>query len=98
MKLDQQFVITINRELGSGGRTIGDKLAHRLGVPFYDKAVIQALKEKYELTTEETAISRTARHRPSVQSLSPRRRHRAVLAGAIVHCKSYCKGTKKSEK
>ena len=40
MKLDQQFVITINRELGSGGRTIGDQLAHRLGVPFYDKAVI----------------------------------------------------------
>ena len=46
MKLDQQFVITINRELGSGGRTIGDQLAHRLGVPFYDKVVIQALKEK----------------------------------------------------
>ncbi len=62
MKLDQQFVITINRELGSGGRTIGDKLAHSLGVPFYDKAVIQALKEKYELTTEEIERLKGQKH------------------------------------
>ncbi len=53
MKLNEQFVITINRELGSGGRTIGKKLAEKLGVPFYDKALIQGLQEKYELTTEE---------------------------------------------
>ena len=53
MKQDEKFVITINRELGSGGRTIGEKLAKRLGVPFYDKALIQQLKEKYGLSTEE---------------------------------------------
>lgn len=53
MKLNEKFVITINRELGSGGRTIGEKLAKRLHVPFYDKALIQGLKEKYSLTTEE---------------------------------------------
>ena len=53
MKLNEKFVITINRELGSGGRSIGEKLAKRLEVPFYDKALIQGLKEKYELTTEE---------------------------------------------
>ena len=53
MKLNEKYVITINRELGSGGRTIGEKLAKRLHVPFYDKALIQGLKEKYSLTTEE---------------------------------------------
>jgi cytidylate kinase len=53
MKQDEKFVITINRELGSGGRSIGEKLAKRLGVPFYDKALIQQLKEKYGLSTEE---------------------------------------------
>jgi cytidylate kinase len=53
MKLNEKYVITINRELGSGGRTIGEKLAKRLNVPFYDKALIQGLKEKYSLTTEE---------------------------------------------
>ena len=52
MKLDEKYVITINRELGSGGRTIGKKLAERLGVPFYDKVLIQGLQEKYKLTTE----------------------------------------------
>ena len=49
----EKFVITINRELGSGGRTIGRKLAERLGVKYYDKAVIQGLTEKYGLTVEE---------------------------------------------
>ena len=34
MKKTEQFVITINRELGSGGRTIGEKLAKHLGVNF----------------------------------------------------------------
>ena len=41
MNLKEKYVITINRELGSGGRTIGKMLADRLGVPFYDKALIQ---------------------------------------------------------
>ena len=53
MKQDEIFVITINRELGSGGRTIGRKLAERLEVPFYDKSLIHQLEKKYSLTTEE---------------------------------------------
>ena len=53
MKKDEKFVITINRELGSGGRTVGEKLAAKLGVPFYDKALIKALQEKYNLSVEE---------------------------------------------
>ena len=53
MDLKEKFVITINRELGSGGRTIGQKLAEKLNVPFYDKALIKALEEKYNLTVEE---------------------------------------------
>ena len=53
MNKNDKFVITINRELGSGGRTVGRKLAEKLGVPFYDKALIKALTEKYHLTVEE---------------------------------------------
>ena len=53
MNKNEKFVITINRELGSGGRTVGEKLAERLGVSFYDKALIKALEEKYHLTVEE---------------------------------------------
>lgn len=53
MNKNVKFVITINRELGSGGRTVGRKLAERLGVEFYDKAVIKGLEEQYHLTLEE---------------------------------------------
>ena len=35
-----KFVITIGRQFGSGGRSIGQKLADKLGVPFYDKELI----------------------------------------------------------
>jgi cytidylate kinase len=53
MNLKEKFVIAINRELGSGGRTVGEKLAAKLGVEFYDKALVKALEEKYHLTVEE---------------------------------------------
>ena len=53
MNKNERFVITINRELGSGGRTVGRKLAEKLGVEFYDKAVVKGLQEKYQLTVEE---------------------------------------------
>ena len=53
MNKNEKFVITINRELGSGGRTVGRKLAEKLGVEFYDKAVIKGLQQTYHLTIEE---------------------------------------------
>jgi cytidylate kinase len=53
MNKNVKFVITINRELGSGGRTVGRKLAEKLGVEFYDKAVIKGLVDQYHLTVEE---------------------------------------------
>jgi len=53
MNKNEKFVITINRELGSGGRTVAQKLAEKLGVAFYDKALIQSLQEKYSLTVDE---------------------------------------------
>ncbi len=62
MKLTEKFVITINRELGSGGRTIGEKLAKRLDVPFYDKALIQGLKDRYHLSTDEIERLKGQRH------------------------------------
>lgn len=53
MKRNQKFVITINRELGSGGRTVGRKLAEKLGVEYYDKALINNLEARYNLSVEE---------------------------------------------
>ena len=39
-------IITISREVGSGGRTIGRKLAERLGIQCYDAELIQRIVEK----------------------------------------------------
>ena len=50
MNLNEQFVITISREVGSGGRTIGRELAARLGVPYCDKDLINALVEKFGIS------------------------------------------------
>lgn len=39
-------IYTIGREFGSGGRAVGEKLAERLGISFYDKELLQkAAKE-----------------------------------------------------
>ncbi len=39
-------IITISRQYGSGGREIGEKLAQKLGIPFYDNELItRAAKE-----------------------------------------------------
>ena len=34
-------IITISREFGSGGRTIGHLVAEKLGIPFYDKELVE---------------------------------------------------------
>ena len=33
-------IITITREFGSGGRTIGKKVAQKLGIPCYDEELL----------------------------------------------------------
>lgn len=52
-------VITISREYGSGGREIGEQLAKELGIPFYNKELINmaakesGLSEEYIRKTEQ---------------------------------------------
>lgn len=52
MDTRKPFIITISRELGSGGHTIGKILAERLDVRYSDKELIQALREQFHLTTD----------------------------------------------
>ena len=40
------YVINIGRQLGSGGKEIGEKLAVRLGINFYDKELINLASEE----------------------------------------------------
>ena len=45
-------VITISREFGSGGRTIGKLVAERLGIPCYDQELLEKIAEKSGLAKE----------------------------------------------
>lgn len=45
-------VITISRQFGSGGRTIGKKVAERLGYSYYDKELIKKVEEKTGFSPE----------------------------------------------
>ena len=56
-------IITISREFGSGGRIIGEKLAERLGVSFYDKLIIAKVAEHTGLA--EDFIEKKGEYSPS---------------------------------
>ena len=45
-------IITISREFGSGGRFIGEEVAKKLGIAYYDKNVINEITEKSGLSPE----------------------------------------------
>jgi cytidylate kinase len=38
--MKKDIIITIGREFGSGGREIGQRIAERLGIPFFDKELL----------------------------------------------------------
>ena len=45
-------VITISREFGSGGRTIGKMVAEKLGIPCYDAELIEKIAEQSGYSAE----------------------------------------------
>ena len=50
--MNQNKLITISRQYGSGGRIVGKKLAEALGIPFYDNELITMAAEKTGLSVE----------------------------------------------
>ena len=42
----KRVVITINRQYGSGGKTIGYMLAEKLGIPCYSREILQRASEE----------------------------------------------------
>ena len=46
------YIITIGRQFGSGGREIGQKMASRLGISFYDKELIRIASRESGLREE----------------------------------------------
>lgn len=44
-------IITISREFGSGGRFIGEEVAKKLGIAYYDKEMIGQIAEQAGLSS-----------------------------------------------
>ena len=45
-------IITISREFGSGGRFIGEEVAKKLGIAYYDKKIINQIAKKSGLSPD----------------------------------------------
>ena len=50
MNLKEPFVITISREIGSGGHTVGRIVAEKLNTRYCDKDLIRSLEKKFNLS------------------------------------------------
>ncbi len=53
MNTQEKFVVTVSREIGSGGHTVGKKLAEKLGVNCSDKELIHRLMDQFNLDAAE---------------------------------------------
>ena len=49
---NNNFIITINRECGSGGGEIARKLGENLGVKVYGRAMLEGIAEQFDMTIE----------------------------------------------
>lgn len=48
----KSIIITIGRQFGSGGHELGEKLAKRLGIPFYDRNLLNEAAQHCGITKE----------------------------------------------
>lgn len=51
MKKQEPFIITVSREVGSGGHTVGSILSKKLNVRYCDKQLLEALEKQFNLTS-----------------------------------------------
>ncbi|MGN0386383.1 MAG: AAA family ATPase [Lachnospiraceae bacterium] len=61
-------IITISREFGSGGRTIGKQVAEKLGIPCYDAELIEKIAQESGFSKE--YIAERGEEAPGVNWLS----------------------------
>lgn len=73
------YVVSISREFGSGGRLIGKKLAASLGIPCYDRTLIQKTAEKSGLSPDFIARAEEQGPQPVPPEHRPHRHRRPHL-------------------
>ena len=68
MEKMEKRIITISREFGSGGRTIGRRVAEELGIPFYDKELVEQIALESGFAPK--FIEENGEHSPGLSRLS----------------------------
>ena len=68
MDKHEKKIITISREFGSGGRTIGRRVAEELGIPFYDKELVEQIALESGFAPK--FIEENGEHAPGLSRLS----------------------------
>jgi CMP/dCMP kinase len=68
MRQDTPYVITISRQLGSGGAYTGQRLATRLGIAYIDREIVQQTAQRLNIS-KNTLLSRDERVTPTWRSL-----------------------------
>ncbi len=68
MDKHEKRIITISREFGSGGRTIARRVAEELGIPFYDKEIVDQISLESGFAPH--FIEETGEHAPGRSRLS----------------------------
>ena len=72
----EKKIITISREFGSGGRTIGREVANRLGIPFYEKELVDQIA--LESGSAPKFVEENGEHAPGTSRLSYAFSHQGV--------------------
>lgn len=68
MEKNEKRIITISREFGSGGRTIGRRVAEELGIPFYDKELVEQIALESGFAPK--FVEENGEHSPGLSRLS----------------------------
>ncbi len=72
----EKKIITISREFGSGGRTIGREVANRLGIPFYEKELVEQISLESGFAPK--FVEENGEHAPGKSRLSYAFAHQGV--------------------
>jgi len=54
--MTKNTIITIGRQFGNGGHEIGELLAKKLGIPFYDRNLVKMAAEELHITEEQAEL------------------------------------------
>ena len=67
----ENFIITIGRQAGSGGREIGMRLAQRLGIPYYGRQELMEIAKERRITKRSSPFTKNSQWTTCCTPLQP---------------------------